>query len=757
MSKHPLSSWLAGVAALLVGTVSVSAAAVTPDPPTRARVSAAYGRLPLSFEANAGQSSPGVLFLSRGPGYALFLTEDEAVLSLRGAGREEAVVRMEVAGGRRASRIVGLDPQATKSNYLLGNDPSRWHTGVPHFARVRYENVYPGVDLVFRGNQRQIEYDLTLAPGAEPGTVRLAFHGADSITLGARGELILHTAQGDLVQPPPVVYQEMGEERRPVEGRYVLLARRAAGDSRLPAEVGFRVGRYDRSRPLIIDPVLRYSTFLGGDGDDVGAAIAVDGAGNAYLTGETEFGTTFPGVDGNSIQPTPGGIFGDVFVTKLNPTGTAILYSTFLGGSGVDVGRGIAVDGQGNAYVTGGTSSTTFPGVNAGSLQPANGGGLDAFVTKLNPAGTAIVYATFLGGAGDEQGFAIAVDGLGNAYVTGGTNSTTFPGVNASSIQPAYGGGTEDAFVTKLDASGTAIVYSTFLGGPQFDEGDAIALDALGETYITGSTSSPTFPGVNASSIQPAYGGGSEDPFVIKLNPSGTAIAYSTFLGGSDFDRGTGIAVDATGSAYVTGMTSSIAFPGVDANSLQPVYGGGTEDAFVTKLSPAGTAIAYSTFLGGGGSETGGGIAVDAAGNAYVTGATSSLTFPGVNAGSLQPANGGQGDAFVAKLDPAGRSLLFSTFLGGGMDDGGNGIAVDAMGNVYVTGRTASPTFPGVNGSSLQPASGGGASFFSDAFVTKIAADSIVTVPALDPLGLSILALLLAALGVGAMKRRRNG
>jgi hypothetical protein len=710
--------------AALFAASSTVVAAPAQDPVAKARISEVYGKIPLSFEANEGQVDMSVKFLSRGQGATLFLTPAEAVLSLRGAEHETAVVRMQLVGATRAPRVLGEELQATKSNYFIGNDSRQWHTGVAHYARVRMEGIYPGVDLLYHGNQRQLEYDLVIAPGAEPRRIRLAFRGADAIAIGAHGELILHTSSGDLVQPAPTVYQEAGERRQPVEGHYVLLAPRAVqgGGEGALRQVGFALGRYDRARPLIIDPVLVYSTFLGGSGDDRGTAIAVDGAGNAYVAGLTT-STTLPGVTGSSIQPTNGGGTRDAFVTKINVAGSEIVYSTFLGGGGDDYPQGIAVDGSGNAYVTGRTSSTTFPGVTAGSIQPTNGGGYDVLVTKINAAGSALVYSTFLGGSGDEYGWAIAVDGAGNAYVTGVTGSTTFPGVTGSSIQPANGGG-DDAFVTKINATGTAIVYSTFLGGSGSDGGKGIAVDGSGNAYVTGVTDSATFPGVTGSSIQPVNGGGTADAFVTKINAAGSAIVYSTFLGGSASDECHAIAVDGSGNAYVTGATASTTFPGVTAGSIQPAYGGGPYDAFVTKINPAGTAILYSTFLGRSGLDDAFGIAVDGAGNAYVTGATSSTTFPGVSGSSIQPAyGGGPYDAFVTILNAAGSAIVDSTFLGGSGDDEAFGIGVDGSGNAYVTGLTTSTIFPGVTGSSIQAANGGGA---YDAFVTKIG--SVATV-----------------------------
>jgi hypothetical protein len=717
-----LIRWCLFVMASAGGPAPGLALASPPTNPAFApRISKLIGELPASFEANEGQLDRAVKFYCRGRRATLFLTSNQAVLRLAGP-RQDAVLSMELAGGNRHPRLVGLEPQPAKRNYLLGNDPRHWHSGVPSYARVRYAGVYPGVDLVYRANQRQLEFDFVIAPGADPRRIRLAFLGADSLAVGSDGSLILHTANGEVVQRAPVVYQEAeeaGGRRRKVEGRYVLLAaaadHREAGSQSAARQVALAVGRYDRARPLIIDPVLAYSTFLGGSGDDQGLGIAVDGTGNAYIAGFTN-STVFPGIGSGSIQPANGGGLNDVFVTKIDAAGAAIVYSTFLGGSGDDRGLAIAVDGAGSAYVTGVTTSPTFPGVSASSIQPANGGGSDAFVTKINRDGTGIVYSTFLGGSDGDQGNGIAVDRAGNAYVTGQTFSATFPGVGGGSIQPASRGG-GDAFVTKINAAGTAIVYSTFLGGSGFDFGNGIAVDDGGNVYVAGSTSSSTFPGVGASSIQPANGGGISDAFVTEINAPGTAIVYSTFLGGSDFDAANAIAVDGAGNAYVTGLTASTVFPGVSGSSIQPALGDGSQDAFVTKINPGGTGIAYSTFLGGGDFNAGNGIAVDGAGNAYVTGFTDGTSFPGVGGSSIQPANGGGDDAFVTKINAAGTAILYSTFLGGDGLDYGYAIAVDGAGSAYVTGKTSSTTFPGVGANSIQPVSG----FGDDAFVAKLA------------------------------------
>jgi hypothetical protein len=743
---------LTKVAALLCGVTSVAGGvpriggnpAPQPGEPT---LVATYGSLPLTFEANEGQVDQAVRFLVRGQGVTLFLTPAEAVLSLDGRSGKRAVVRLRLVGARKNARMVGLEPRPTRSHYFLGQNPARWHEGVRHYARVRAERVYPGVDLVYRGNRRQLEYDLVVLPGADPGRIRLAFAGAESIAIGSDGALIVRTAAGDLVQPRPVIYQEARQGRLRVQGRYVLLAPEAseAAPGGHP-EVGFLVGSYDHHLPLVVDPVLVYATFLGGSGFDRGLGIAVDAAGNAYVTGSTA-SLIFPGVGGSSIDPVPNSA-GNAFVTKIDASGTSIVYSTFLGGGGGDYGTAIAVDATGNAYVTGVTASATFPGVSGSSIQPAPGGGDDAFVTKVDASGASIVYSTFLGGSGNDAAMGIAVDGAGNAYVTGGTSSASFPGVAGSSIQPAYAGA-GDAFVTKINAAGTAIAYSTFLGGVGDDVGRGIAVDRLGNAYVTGGSGSPSFPGVGGGSIQPANAGGLSDAFVTKINAAGTAIAYSTFLGGADDDGGGGIAVDAAGAAYVTGFTDSTSFAGVGGSSLQPASGGG-RDAFVTKIDPSGGAIVYSTFLGGSGGDGGFGIAADGAGNAYVTGITTSTAFPGVTASSIQPGNGGGWDAFVTEINAAGSAIVYSTFLGGSGYDYGLGIAVDGVANAYVTGESSSASFPGVGGGSIQPANAGD----GDAFVVKIG--SAAEIPAVSRWALAALALALGGMTLARLRRRRG-
>ena len=400
----------------------------------------------------------------------MFLTPTESVLSLQkpapaagdGAAAPDSVVLSSTfVGANPQPQVVGLDRLAGTSNYFIGSDPSQWHTNIANYGQVEYQNLYPGVDLVFYGNQRQLEYDYVVAPGTDPSVIKLAFDGAESMTIDGQGDLVLHTSAGDVMEDAPVVYQESGGIRQPVSGQFVV-----EGDG----QVGFALGAYDHTQPLVIDPVLSYSTYLGGTGLDQSYGIAVDAAGNAYVTGTTD-SADFPTTTG-AFQTTSGGGY-DAFVTKLNPTGTALVYSTYLGGTSVDFGEHIAVDRAGNAYVTGYTTSTNFP-TTVGAFQTTSGGGYDAFVTKLNPTGT-VVYSTYLGGSGDEIGWGIAVDTAGYAYVTGQTDSTDFP-TTTGAFQTTSGGG-YDAFVTKLNPTGTALVYSTYLGGTLNDWGDDIAVD----------------------------------------------------------------------------------------------------------------------------------------------------------------------------------------------------------------------------------------------------------------------------------------
>ena len=653
--------------AFLVAAV-FTAASEAPQVPMssghRAAVSDRYGKLPVSFEANKGQTNSAVRFLSRGRGYTLFLTRSEAVLAAdradltsRSAARQASVLRMKLAGLSSKQEPRGEEQLPGTANYFIGGDPAKWRASVPTYAKVRYSNIYSGIDLVYYGNQRQLEFDFALAPNADPGSIRLRFSEPNRLHLGANGDLVVATACRVLAFHKPLVYLMVNGHRRPVAGDFALLGKHT---------VGFRLGSYDRAQSLVIDPALAYSTLLGGSGGDAGNAIAVDTAGGVYVTGETS-SIDFPVTQGTYQTTNHVANGSTAFVTKLNPSGTSLVYSTYLGGTGGDTANAIAVDGTGNAYVAGSTLSADFP-VTQGAFQTTNHGAANGvpngFVTKLNPTGTALAYSTYLGGSGlsaepaysGDKANAIAVDGDGDAYVSGAAYSIDFPitsGAYQTTNHAANSG--NNAFVTELNPAGAALVYSTYLGGSGSSVGDngdfanAIALDASGNAFVTGdafSTDFPVTPGA-FQSTNPAAESESSDAFVTKLNATGTALAYSTYLGGGGTyagNQGGAIAVDAAGNAYVAGHTTSAEFP-VTQGAFQTTYpstnDGGT--AFVSKLNPAGTALVYSTYLGESGGDVnvmatlgfaGGdhasGLAIDSSGNVYLTGSTASANFPGL-------------------------------------------------------------------------------------------------------------------------------
>jgi hypothetical protein len=729
-----------------------TAAAITPA--TRARISASYAALPLGFEANQGQVDPRVKYLARGNGYALFLTADDAVISLYPPAQRQtatsrrldprttnasrvgktqelstSVMRMHLVNGNSQTKVTASDRLPGRINYYLGNDPNKWQTNVGQYARVSYENVYPGVNMAFHGAQRQMEFDFIVAPGASPAPIELGFSGARKISTDGSGNLVLSAAAGDLMLHRPVAYQEQNGSRQPVDARFVVKANN---------EVAFALGPYDRSRELVIDPSVTYATYLGGTAEDDGNAIAIDGSGNAYVTGQTQ-STNFPTTAGVLQTTNAGG--SDVFVTKISADGSTLVYSTYIGGSGSDSGNAIAVDVSGDAFVAGGTSSTNFPHT-AGAFQAALTGALNAFVLELNPGGAALLYSTYLGGNGSDVANGIAIDTSGAAYVVGSTSSTNFPGTSSSLIQNALKG-TSNGFATKVSPGGSALAYSTYLGGGSNDLAIAVALDSLDQAYVTGATKNKTFP-VTAGVFQPTCGtdgncnGGLYDAFVSVINAGGTAFVYSTFLGGEAADEGFGIAVDLAGDAFVTGLTSSSGhFPLKSA--LQATYGGGATDAFVTELNPQGSTLMYSTFLGGSGNDTGTGIALDANRIAYVTGQTSSTDFKLAN--PTQTALAGGNDAFVSEISSSGSTLLFSTYLGGTLNEntsaanGGGAIGAIAVSvggaNIYVTGNTVSPDFPTHN--PKQSSNAGGTDAFVAKFTQPTTPDFFISATALSP------------------------
>ncbi|MFP5362562.1 MAG: kelch repeat-containing protein, partial [Thermoleophilia bacterium] len=667
--------------------------------------SAAYAQLPLRFERNQGQADARARFIARGPGYMLFLTDDEAVFSLAAGeqGGRRDVVRMRFAPDAETGPVAGGRlPGVT--NYVRGRAGADAVTGIPAYASVRYRNAFRGIDVEYHARRKGLEYDFIVAPGADPRRVALEFDGARSLRLDGEKRLRIATTGGELRQERPVAHQLVDGRRRPVAVDFRLLD----GD-----RVGLRVGAYDRSRRLIIDPVVSYATLLGGAGTDSIAGVAVDGSGNAFLTGSTA-SADFPT---QGAQQAASGGATDAFVAKVDPSGSALVYATYLGGSLVDRGRAIAVE-TGEAYIAGDTLSTDFP-TTAGALTQTAPAGANGFVAKLNAAGDALAYSTYLGGALVEAATGIAV-ASGAAHVVGQTTSTDFPTVNPA--QPALAG-VRDAFVSKLSTTGAALTYSTYLGGALAEDGSAIAVDG-GSAYVAGATASVDFP-TTPGAVQTALAGGANtDGFVTKYAADGGSLAYSTYLGGpgaggagpapTGDDFAGGIAV-AGGQAYVTGQTESASFP-TTAGALQAELAG-EGDAFVTKLSADAASHVYSTYLGGGSSDQGNAIAVSG-GNAYLGGSTASGDFPLENPVSQRAGNG---DAFVSRLSAAGTSLVQSSIFGGSISDSGAAVAAGADGSAYLAGsssRFANGEWPSEGG--LQP-DYGGAGGNADGFLVKVA------------------------------------
>lgn len=705
-----------------------------PDAANRAALDRAFGRLPLTFEAAPG---PAGVFLCRGAGYSLQVSAAESVLALHEAIPPQAPgptptsgpaagpvawrdrlrtgsaappsptrtarLRLRLMGANVSAIAEGLEPSPTRVNYLVGNDPGRWRTGVPVFGRVRYRDVYPGVDLVYYGHQGQLEHDFVLAPGTRADQIRLEADGADEVALSPEGDLVLRTSAGTIRQCRPRVYQDLGDGRREIASRYVLAGEKGR-------EIGFEIGEYDHDRPLVIDPVLVYSTFLGGNGPDKAWAVALDGNGGVYVAGETG-STNFPAGAGSSF----GGGLSDVFVAKLGPEGTNLVYSTYLGGSDQDIAFALAVDGSGNVYLAGATASTNFP-VTTNAFRNQLGGApsfgyynYDAFVAKLDPTGAGLLYSTYVGGSQADVANAIAVDGNGAIYLAGATASADFP-TNAATTAPLQGG--YDAFLVKLDTgAGTNAVYSKIFGGTGNDYIFGLGITGTGEAVVAGVTASLDFPVTNA--MQTNFAGGQYDGFVARVSADGATTLVSTYFGGDGDDEFSRLVLDPAGNIYLTGLSSSTNL--ATANALYPTNAGFV-DALVAKLDPAATQLLYATYLGGALNDEGWSIALDGDTNIYVIGRTVSTNFPVAH--PYQSTAGGLSDVFVARLNASGTVLDYSTFLGGSYADEGYGIAVDAGGTAYISGTTASlefPVSPSTNG--LQTVFGGGD---SDGFVARL-------------------------------------
>lgn len=682
------------------------------------------------FEPNVGQADARVRFVSRGSRHTLFLTDAGAGIVLRSPrdGSTETIL-MTLPGATFARGPEGEDELPGRSNYFLGSDPRRWKSGVAAYGRVRYPAVYPGIDLVYYGRQGSLEYDFVVAPGADPARITLAFEGVRRVSVDPEGSLVLETAAGRVAQKRPLAYQERGGARIPVSAAYVV-------DGRLAR---LALGAHDPALPLTIDPVLSYSSYLGGSADDAGLAVAVDAAGNTYFSGQTD-SLDFP-VTAGAAQPAIGGGT-DAFVAKVGPAGSPLLFATYLGGSSSDVGNAVAVGPGATVYVAGETASSDFP-TTPGAFQAAMPGRRAGFVTKLDASGQALVYSTYLGGTATARCSALAVNAAGEAYVDGRTDSTDLP-TTPGALFPTYRGGQFDAYVSKLNAGGTALVFSTFLGGSGNDALFGIALGPGNTVCVAGGSDSddyPTTPSAFQTAVQDT------DPVITKLDAAGASLLYSTFLGGSsDMERANGIAVDPAGFLVATGFTPSADFP--TKNAAQPVKRGGN-DAWVARFNPSASgnaSLVYATFLGGDGNDRANAVAVDAAGNAWVGGQTTdAANFPLV--GAIQSTyGGGANDAFVTRISPAG-AFDFSSLLGGSGDDRGNAVA--ALGtDAVLAGATDSTDFPTV--APLQAANGGA----QDVFFARVHGAAVTAaVPALSP---AILAALAAALALaGTLLARR--
>lgn len=658
---------------LAAGSVLGAAGAVGPE---RSAAASAAARLPVAFEPNRGQEPGGAEFLARGAGYRVALSSGRAEVAARGARAVLALTGARPARGEAEDRLPGV------ANYLRGWDASRAINGIPTFARVRYRGVYPGIDTLWYGSGGRLEFDFVVAPGADPGCIRMRFENARTVRVDAAGDLVIETAGGPLRQHRPAIYQNIGGTRRAVAGGYTLRGN----------EARIRVAAYDRRRELVIDPVLSWATFFGSAGTDTGEAVAADAQGNVYLTGAS------PSASGYSV----------VYISKLSPDGKSASTAT-IGGSYDNIPHAIVVDSTGSVHVTGETDTATYYGTVT-----------QAFVARFD-ASLNTVYAMAFGGSYSQTGLGIAVDSSGNAYVAGATNSYDFP----VSTGPQYAGGA-DVFIVKFDATGAG-VSATLLGGSADDFAYSIALDAAGNIYVAGTTASASNFPVTQTALQPRIGGGT-DAFIVKLGAN-LSLLYSTYLGGSGDDTAYGIAVDPNGAVYIAGQTKSADFPAAGA-SKQTLNG--SSDAFVAKLKADGSALGWSTLMGGSGDDVAYALALDGGGNLYFTGATTSADFPLSDAFQTS-LKGTSGNAIVAALAGDG-TPLFSSYLGGSGSPGtggdyGNAVAVNCSTGLLVAGTTASSDFPATAGVVRSTYTGGN----SDAFVARIAAGG--GVPAINTNG----------------------
>jgi hypothetical protein len=734
--------------------------ATSPATKSAAGWAQAMRQSPLTFQENDGQTAAQVKYVAHGAGYELFLTNQEAIVALRqpsgprakspihGMRRQNlrsvknSVIRMQLDGANTSAEVTGVDPLPTRTNYFIGSDPKKWHTNVPSYGQVKYHDVYPGVDLVFYGNQRRLEYDLIVAPGANPRKIAFDIEGTQDLKLDAQGNLVMRVAGGKVELQKPTIYQEHNGEKTEIAGNYVITPDR---------KVTVEVSKYDAAQPLVIDPALDYSTFLGGSNDDMGNGIAVDKNGNAYVAGTT-MSTDFPTTTGAFKVPPPDSTPA-VFVTEVNPTGTSpLVNSTYLSGTGGDQANAIAIDASGNIYVTGQSFSTDFPTTPTtafiASPIASNPGGT-AFLTVLN--GNSLVYSTYLGSTNGDEGWGVAADANGQAYVTGQafpSPTFTIPATAGTFPSPAPNP-IGSAFLARIDttkAAAASLIYYTYLagtgtgvsGGSVAEQGFQVAVDTNSKAYITGFTTSSDFPTTTNGYVQAPFTGAANGAvFVAEIDTATTgapSLVYSGYLAGTTAaqnhgDFGLGITLGPNNVAYVAGTTTSPDFP-VTAGAIQttPPVPPANGLAFVAVVNTAasGTAsLQYSTFFGGTNGETATSIAADSTGNAYVAGDTQSADLPVTPGALLMMLTNAGGEGFVLKLNPsptgtAAANKLYATYLGGSGDAGqdadiAQGIAIDSNHNAYVTGQTFSADFPHTAGV-FQPALNG----TSDAFVSEL-------------------------------------
>ncbi|NKB39410.1 MAG: filamentous hemagglutinin N-terminal domain-containing protein, partial [Gammaproteobacteria bacterium] len=681
-------------------------------------VGSGFGALPLSFEENQGQTAEEVDFISRGSGYSLFLTPAEAVAALSQPG-ESTALRLSLVDGNDDPNALGEDIQEGVSNYFIGDDPDAWVTDVANYGKVRYEEVYDGIDLVYYGNkQGELEYDFEVAAGIDPGTVQLNFTGADDARINDLGQLVFQTGSGEIVQKAPLTYQVTDEARVLVPSEYVL---EAAENSTDGINVTFNLDPYDTDRKLITAPILVYSTYLGGSAGDTqggfffgeeSGRLAVDASGNAYRTGTTA-SADFP--TQSAFQGSLA-TAGDAYVTKLNSSGTGVVFSTYLGGSGGDSAFGIALDSSDNVYITGVTNGG-FPTTSGAFDETYNGDASDIFVTKLNADGSSLAYSTYLGSSRIDSAVAIDVDSSGSAYVGGyGQNQNDYPTTSGAYLenQPGIGG---PWFLTKLNPAGTALDYSTLLVGVNdvLHRMSDLFVDASGNAHVVGVTLDSSFP-TTAGAFDTTYNGGTfGDGLLVKVNSTGSALLYSTFFGGTGTDYISGVSVDGSGIIHVTGLTQSSDLPTVSPFQASAA---GSNEAFLAKFDPlqsGASSLTYSSYFGGTGNDRAYDIQLDSVGNIYIAGhAGTGLPL----AGAIQDTATGN-EAFVSIFDSAG-TPFFSTFFGGSGTDIATSIALDSSGDIYIAGRTDSSDLTTSSGAFQETEPGSG-----DQFITKISGPDV--------------------------------